>query len=578
MRIALPFAAVLAAALFATPAAAGDEAEPGGTPAVPRKGEELKKFDWNALFEPGDGWKQFEQVFVWNNETEPETLDPKMMTGSTEHNLALGLFEGLTTHHPATLEAVPGVAEWWEISDDGLVYTFHIRKDAKWSNGDPLTAEDVRWSWMRVLDQAQPSQYSYMLYPIKGAERFNKWHPAKDGKPAYDDGPPPKPADVGAEVLDPLTLRVTLAAGCPYFLDLTSFETLMPVHRASVEAHPKDWTQPENIVTNGPFRLDVWKPRDRIEMVPNPHWWNRRIVRLQRMVIRAIDEQSTSLNEYLSGGLDWIRSVPARRVEEAQANPDYYVSPYLTTYFFRFNVTKKPFDDVRVRKAFDQSVDKRSICENFLKAGQIPATGLVPPGLHGYPEIQGLPYDPKRARELLAEAGYADGKGFPEVELLYNTSESHKGVCEQMVEMWKTNLGVKVQLANREWKVYLDDVDHKRYQIARAGWIADYADPNTFLDLWVKDGGNNNTGWSDERYDALIRGAAAEQDPAKRLAMLFEAEKIAAVEGMPVLPLYHYVNQGMLRPRVKGWHENVRDLHPFQYVFIDGPPAKSAGK
>jgi oligopeptide transport system substrate-binding protein len=481
------------------------------------------------------------------------------MTGVTEHNLALAMFEGLATHHPATLEPVPGVAEWWDISDDGAVYTFHLRKDAKWSNGEPVTAEDFRWSWMRVLEPKTAAQYAYMLYPVKGAEAFNKGTGRAE--------------DVAVQVKDPQTLVVTLGAPCAYFLELCAFETLMPVHRATVEKHGTAWTQAGNVVSNGPFALDVWKPRDRIEMVPNPHWWNRRIVRLERMVIRAIDEQNTSLNEYLSGGIDWIRSILSRRVEEAQAHPDYYVSPHLGTYFFRFNVTQKPFDDVRVRKAFNLAVDKKDICERVLKAGQIPATGLVPPGIHGYPDFQGLAYDAKKARELLAEAGYPDGKGFPEVKLLYNTSESHKQVCESLVDMWKKNLGVTVQLANCEWKVYLDEVDNKRYQIARAGWIGDYADPNTFLDMWVKDGGNNNTGWSNPRYDDLIRKAAVEQDPAKRFALFQECERMVAVEEMPVLPLYYYVNQGMLRPRVKGWHENIRDLHPFQFMYLDGPPA-----
>ncbi|MCE9636369.1 MAG: peptide ABC transporter substrate-binding protein [Planctomycetes bacterium] len=554
-------------------ARAGDGEDSNSTP---RSGEALKKFDWGALFEPGDSWKKHEQKLVWNNETEPETLDPAIMTGTTEHNLALALFEGLATHHPETLEPVPGVAEWWDVSPDGVTYTFHLRKDAAWSNGEPVTSEDFRYSWIRALDPVTASQYAYMLYPIRGAQRFNTWHAAKDDQPATDALPAPKESDVAIDVVDPLTLKVTLEAPCAYFLELVSFETLMPVHRATVEKHKSAWTQPEHIVSNGPFQLDLWKPRDRIEMVPNPKWWNRKIVRLDRMVIRAIDEQSTSLNEYLSGGVDWIRSIPARRVEEAQAHPDYYVAPYLGTYFFRFNVTQKPFDDVRVRKAFNLAVDKKSICEKFLKAGQIPATGIVSPGIHGYPELAGDAYDPKRAREMLAEAGFPEGRGFPEVELLYNTSESHKGVCEQLVEMWKSNLGVKIQLANREWKVYLDDVDHKRYQIARAAWIGDYADPNTFLDMWVTDGGNNSTGWSNKKYDAMIAAAAKEPDPAKRFAIFQECERMVAIDELPVMPLYYYVNQGMLRPRVKGWHDNVRDLHPFQYIYIDGPAAESA--
>jgi oligopeptide transport system substrate-binding protein len=367
---------------------------------------------------------------------------------------------------------------------------------------------------------------------------------------------------------------VTLHSPTAYFLELACFETLMPLHRKTVETHGVAFTQPGKFVGNGPFVLDVWKPRDRIEMIPNEKWWNRGMVRLTRIVTRAIDDQNTSLSEFLSGGVDWIRSIPARRIDEAQANPDYYVSPYLGTYFFRFNVTKKPFDDVRVRKAFTMAVDKKDVCERVLKAGQIPATGVVALGIHGYPEFQGLPYDPAKARALLAEAGYPEGKGFPEVAVLYNTQESHKAVCEALVDMWKTNLGVKVQLDNKEWKVYLEDTRNLNYQVVRAGWIGDYADPNTFLDMWCKDRGNNNTGWSNERYDAIIKQAARESDHAKRFALFQDAEKIVCLDELPILPLYYYVNQGMRRPRVKGWFENVRDLHPLQYVQIDGPPAR----
>ena len=580
MRQQLASAAVAASLLCAASVALS-----GADQDFPAQGEDLKKIDWASLFPAGDAWKTTEQVFVWNNEAEPETLDPALMTGTTEHNLATCLFEGLTTHHPATLQPLPGAAEWWEISGDGLVYTFHLRKGAKWSNGDPFTAEDFRWSWERALTPATGCKYAEMFFPIKGAQRFFEWHPALPAtpakgdqpaipaQPAYDDGAKPTWTDVGVQVVDPLTLRITLRAPTAYFLELAAFETLMPVHRATVEKYGDAWTQPGRIVTNGPFALDVWKPRDRIELVPNENWWNRGMVRLKRSIVRAIDDQNTSLSEYLAGGVDWIRSIPARRVEEAQAHPDYYVSPYLGSYFFRFNVTKKPFDDVRVRKAFTMAIDKKDICERVLKAGQIPATGVVSPGIHGYPELQGLPYDPAKARALLAEAGYPDGQGLPEVEVLYNTQESHKAVCESLVDMWKTNLGVKVQLANREWQVYLKDTHEMHYQVARAGWIGDYADPNTFLDMWVTDRGNNNTGWSNKRYDALIEQAAKEPDHAKRFAIFQEAERMVCVEDVPILPLYYYVNQGMLRPRVKGWAENVRDIHPLQYVSIEGPAA-----
>lgn len=530
-------------------------------PQFPTQGEELKKIDWATFFPAGDGWKKYEQVFVWNNDAEPKTLDPAIMTGVPEHNLALSLYEGLTTLHPATLQPLPGCAEWWDVTKDGLVYTFHLRKGLKFSNGEPLTAEDFRWSWERALSPQTASQYADMLYSIAGAEAFNTGT-AKDF------------SGVGVRVVDPLTLEVKLRGPTPFFLELVAHETLMPVHRATIEKWGAEWTKPANIVGNGPFVLAEWRPRDAIVLTPNPTWWNHGIVRLAKVVVKPIDQVDTALNEYLSGGVDWIRQVPARRIEEAQSHPDYYVAPYLGSYFFRINITKKPFDDPRVRKAFDLAIDKKEICEKGLKAGQLPATGIVPPSMRGYTELAGLEYDTKRAKELLTEAGYPDGKDFPEVSILYNNNESHKKVCEMVTAMWREKLGVRVQLDQQEWQSYLQKQQNMDYQIARAGWIGDYADPNTFLDMFVTGRGNNETGWSNKEYDSLLAEATREADPAKRMAMLQKAERLLCVDDMPVIPIYYYVNQGLLRPRVKGFFENLRDHHPMQYMYIEGAAAK----
>jgi oligopeptide transport system substrate-binding protein len=546
---------VLALLLLASVGRAADPAE------IPTQGEGLKKIDWTTFFAPGDGWKKWDQVLVWNNDAEPKTLDPGLMTGVPEHNLAIGLYEGLVSLHPETLQPLPGVAEWWEIGKDGLTYTFHLRADAKWSNGDPLTAEDFRWSWARALSPELASQYAEMLYSVDGAEAFNT-------------GVEKDASKLGCVAADAHTFVVKLRAPTPFFLELTAHETLMPVHRATVEKWKAEWTKPEHFVGNGPFVLSEWNPRSSIVLTPNPHWWNRGIVRLTKIVAKPIDEVDTLLNEYLSGGVDWIRQIPARRIDEAQANPDYFVQPYLGSYFFRVNTTKKPFDDPRVRKAFNLAIDKKEICEKGLKAGQIAATGIVPPSMRGYQELKGLEYDPKKAKELLAEAGWPDGKDFPEVELLYNNNESHKKVCEMVTAMWREKLGVRVQLLQQEWQAYLQKQQNLDYQIARAGWIGDYADPNTFLDMWVTGRGLNETGWSNKEYDDLLAAAAKEQDLAKRMAMLQRAEHIVCVDEMPIIPIYYYVNQGMIRPRVKGFFENLRDQHPFQYFFIDGAPFK----
>ena len=497
-----------------------------------------------------------EQVLIFNNGAEPETLDPHKMTGVPEHTLALALFEGLVTHDPKTLEPRPGVAESWTVSADGLAYTFRLRADAKWSNGDRVTSSDFLFSWERALKPATASEYAYQLWYIKNAKKFNK-------------GEISDFADVGLKAPDDRTLVVTLENPTHFFLDLCGFETLMPVHRGCLEAHGEKWTKAGNLVGNGPFVLAEWLPKQKIVFTPNPHYWNAKIVRLRRIEALPYDDLDTAYNMFLAEKVDWLRGIPLPKIDEIKRNPDYYAFPILASYFFRFNVTKPPFDNVLVRKAFSLAVDRETLCRDVLKAGQIPATGYAPPGLPGYQPVSGPGYDRKKARELLAEAGYPEGKGFPAVDILFNTNESHKTVSEVLAQMWKENLGVTVGLRNTEWKIYMEEVRKLRYHVTRAGWNGDYLDPNTFLDMFVTGGGNNNTGFSNTEYDKLVLEASREADPAKRMKILRRVEEILVVEQLPILPLYFYVNQGLLAPKVKGVYSNIRDLHPFQYIWIE---------
>lgn len=493
-----------------------------------------------------------EQVLTFNNGAEPETLDPALMTGVPESTLARAMFEGLTVAHPKTLEPMPAQAEAWAVSADGGTWRFKIRADARWSNGDPVTAEDFRYSWMRVLNPETAAQYAYQLYAVKGAKAYN----TKKGKAE----------DVGLKVIGTHVLEVELVAPTPYFLQLTYFGTLYPVHRKTVETHKDKWTRPEHIVSNGPFVMTAHEPKSKIVYEKNAKYWAADRVHLTQIVVLPIDDSNTAMNKYLNEEIDWARAVPASRIEEAKKNPDYFVQPYLGSYFYSFNVTKKPFDDVRVRKAFWLATNRERITKDVLKAGQIPTTSYCPPGLFGYEAPKGDAFNPLKAKALLKEAGYPDGKGFPEVELLYNTSEDHKLVAEAIVDMWKRTLGVNVKLRNEEWKVYLKSVDGLNYQIARRGWIGDYGDPNTFLDMFVTQGGNNNTGWSREAYDKAIALAAKTSDAKERMKILAGAERLLLKEA-PIMPIYHYVNQGFLAPTVGGWHENIRDIHPFQFIY-----------
>ncbi len=512
---------------------------------------------WKQRLQPGtDAWTRAEQHFIFNNGTEPEGLDPARITGVSEGRLADALFEGLVTLDPETLAPRPGVAQSWTVSADGQTYTFQLRKNARWTNGDPVTARDFLRSWKRVLTPKTASEYAYQLYYVAGAEDFHR-------KKTEDF------STVGVSVQDAHTLEVRLRAPCAYFLELCAFHTLLPVPVDVVEAHGDRWTRPEHIVGNGAFQLAAWKPREKIVLVQSSTYWDRDFVKLDKVTVLPYEDQNTAYKLFLEGQVHWLSAVPQAKIEEVKRHPDYYVTPYLGTYYYRFNVTRPPFDDVRVRKAFCRAVDRSVITDHVLKSGQKPSTWFCP-SMGAYEPPAGLGYDRDAAKRLLAEAGYGPGgKPFPEVELFFNTSEAHKKVAEAIVQQWNKHLGVTVSLRNTEWKVYLDKVRKLDYAIARAGWIGDYSDPNTFLDMFVTGGGNNNTGWSNARYDDLIGRAQRELDPKKRLAAFREAETILVRDEVPIMPIYTYVNQGMLRESVLGWFENVRDWHPLKYLWLE---------
>lgn len=513
--------------------------------------------DWKSALMPAtDAWKDTPQIFTFNNGAEPESIDPALITGVPESRIVNELFEGLVTLDPKTLEPRPGVADRWEISDDGLVYRFHIRDAARWSNGSPVTAMDFYRSWKRVLTPSTGAAYVYQLYAVKGAAAYSRGEIS-----SFD--------EVGISVPDRATLRVELAAPCTYFLDLVAFHTLMPVPVDAINAHGDQWVHPTHFVGNGPYVLKSWEPRQKIELVPNDDYWDRSTCKLERVVVLPYDDVDTSYKLFLQGKIHWLPAIPIARIHEVQRNPDYYAMPYLGTYFYRLNVNRPPFDDVRVRKAFSMALNRESITRHVLKGGQQPASWFCPP-VAGYEPVKGLQYDPEGARRLLRDAGVDVESGNTlRVELLYNTSEAHKKVAEAVAAQWKKNLNVTVALRNSEWKVLLGDMSNLNYQIVRSSWVGDYGDPNTFFDMWITGGGNNRTGWSNARYDALLAQAAAERDKARRNLLFQEMERILVEEELPIIPLYIYVNQGLLDEAVCGWFENVRDYHPLKYIWLE---------
>lgn len=496
------------------------------------------------------------QVFRFNLGPEPELRDPGVMGGQPDGRFARMVFEGLTVNDARTLEPLPGQARAWTISPDGLVHTFHMRPGLVWSDGTPLTAHDFVWSWRRVLAPETAARNASLLYPIRGAEAFNK---------GESDG-----SDLGLAAPDDSTFVVTLGHPTAYFLFLTTYYVFMPVPRHVIERHGVRWTLPANLVGNGAFRWTYWRQNDRYEFVPSPTYWDRANVRLERVIAYTVDDLNTSSNLYKSGATDWNPSgyIPSPWLAYMKPYADYRTDRYQGIYFYSFNTTRAPFDDVRVRRALMLAVDRETIARDLLKGSREPWGRITPAGYPGYEGPPQVRYDPERARALLAQAGYPEGRGFPRVSLLFNTSEDHRRIAEAIQAMWKRELGITIELSNQEWGSYLQATQALRYDIARRSWIGDYLDPNTFLQMLMGGDGNNRTGWSDPRYDALLREAARTLEPAQRLRMLAEAEALA-LDAAVFLPIYHYSTTELVKPWVRGLHPTVLDVHPLRHVWID---------
>jgi len=515
-----------------------------------------------AQLEPAD--------FTFNNGTEVQTLDPATVTGVPEGRVLRAIFEGLVVKHPETLAPVPGMAETWAVSEDGLTYTFHLREGALWSNGDPVTAEDFVFSYERFLNPATGAEYAYQLWYVKGARAYST-DVNDEGGPAHDF------STVGVRAEDLRTLVIDLEAPTPFFLDLMGFYPLFPVNRRNIEeaqarfgaAWTTEWLKPENIVTNGPYRVAFRRVNDRMRLEKNELYWDKDNVAFDTIDVTAIEKDSTMLNFYLTGEASYIDRVSTNVVPQLMPREDFNPAPYLGTYFYRVNTDKPPFNDKRVRRALWLTIPRGTVCHKIMKMGQVPAAALGPP-MAGYTSSEAQPGDADEARALLAEAGYGPGgKPLPTVEIHYNTSEAHRDIAEVIGDAWARELGVSAVLLNQEWKVYLDTQTNKQYDVSRSAWIGDYADPNTFLDMFVTDGGNNKTGWSNAEYDALIRAAGLELDTAKRAELLKSAETILMDE-LPILPIYFYVTQNVVDPGLGGFHENVQDEHfPKFWYWMD---------
>lgn len=512
-------------------------------------------------------WRGGQVVHIGNG-AEPEDIDPHVVTGVPEQHISLALFEGLVTLDPKTLEPAPGVAERWEVSGDGMVYTFHLRDDARWSNGDPVTAHDFLYAWQRILTPSLGSEYVYMLFCMENARAFYE-----GGVKDFD--------EVGAEAPDAHTVRVRLAYPAPYFLTLQVHQTWFPVPQQVIERfgamdEPNTrWTRPGNFVSNGPFQLAAWEPDRKLVAERNPYYWNAENVKPDAVIFYPVDNIGTEELLYRVGRLDLTESTPANRVDYymRERPEDLRIDPYLGTYYYRVNVTKPPLDDPRVRRAFSMAVDREDLVRNVVRAGRKPAPYYVPPNTAGYTCRTEVPFDPEVARALLAEAGYPNGEGLPEVEILYNTSDDHKQIAEALQSMWRKHLNADVTLANQEWRVYLDTMNRLDYQMARSGWIGDFVDPINFLECFTTGNGNNRTGWSSKAYDELIAKARRTAEPAERREVMQTAEKLL-LEEAPIIPLYFYTRTFLKDPALQGLAPNLLGYIQYQDLYFEEEAAE----
>lgn len=497
------------------------------------------------------------------NEAEPESLDPHLTTGIPEYRIIKGLMEGLIREDGKSLKALPGTAERWEINEDGTVYTFYLREDAKWSNGDQVTASDFVFSYRRMLSPNLATEYAYMLYVIKNGRLYNQG--------LLDDVD-----ELGVKAIDDQTLQITLEQPSPYFLSMLNHHSFYPVHPSTVRKYGamddrnNPWARPENYVGNGPFTLAEWSMREQIFLKKSETYWNKEKVQLEGIFFYPVDDQQTEERMFRAGLLHKTGKVPLPRLPHYQKNqPELlYSHPYLTTYYYLVNTTRPPFDDVRVRQALSLALQRSLITDKILKGGEKPAGWFTPPGTGGFEPSQQLEENIAKAQKLLAEAGYPEGKGFPEFNLLYNTSESHRTIAQVVQQMWKRNLGIECELVNQEWQVYMVNRRELNFDVARAGWAGDYADPHNFLDLHLTNGGNNHTGWGSDEYDSLIQKAAGSTREQERFKLYDKAEQILLRE-LPVIPIYWYIQNYLIDPSVKGWHPNILDRHDYTQIYLE---------
>ncbi len=532
-----------------------------------------------------------------NLASEPQTIDPAL-NSAVDGAIMIGhFFEGLlkwADNGEGNAELVPGQATSWEKADNGdgtVTYTFKLREDAKWSDGEPVTANDFVYSWQRLATPATAADYTYMIDMVKGWDEVANGVPTGEFETVVDEETGEESQKEVMDYADPSTLAVsapddntfvvTLTYDCPYFEEIAAFPATYPVRQDMIESAGDQWTfDVATYIGNGPYKMSEWVHNSYIKGVQSETYYDYANLGPDSLTFQLMDDANAIYSAFRSGSLQFIEEVPVDEVQSLLANDELHIVDYLGTYYACFNVTKAPFDDVRVREAFSLVIDRNYIVEKVTQTGQVPATGFVPSGMYDaegpngedfrtvggdFYSVSGADYQGncEKARALLAEAGYPNGEGFPAVEYLYNTNDNHRAIGEALQNMWKTELGVDVTLNNQEWGVFLQTRKDGNYQISRNGWIADYNDPISFLDMWYTGGGNNDAQYSNKEYDAYIDAAKATSVPEERMEALHNAEQILMGDDVVHAPIYFYTQKYMIDPAVKGMYYT-----PLGYFFF----------
>lgn len=490
--------------------------------------------------------------FIVNNGAEVQSINPTQIQGTPEHRVFQALFEGLVAYDPKTSVAVPGVAKSWERNADGTVVTFHLREDAKWSDGTPITAQTFVDSWLYYMSPEVAAVYAYMpAAVIKGATDYNA------GKADA--------STVGLRAVDEHTFEVTLAGPVPYAVDMMAHYSFSPLPMHAIKKYGDDWIKPGKFVGNGPFVLEDWIPQEKLTVTKNENYWQKDKVYIDRVIFYPTDNATTAYNRYTNGEADWNISglFPPDMLDEIKLRDDFQLAPNLGSYYAYFNMNNPVLKDVRVRKAMILACDMQELVDKVTRAGQL-ATGAYVPEMAGYTPTKGFHFNLDEAKKLLADAGYPDGKGFPKMTYIYNTNELHKKIAEWLQQQWKKNLGIDIELQNMEWNSFLAKRQANDFELARAAWVGDYKDPSNFLELLLSDSGNNDGRYNNAEFDALVKKAATMPAGKERMKVLEKAENIAIDQDAAVIPMYIYVTTNLIDTnKWDGWYTNTLDIHPY---------------